>query len=542
MTIWSPIPFPSRAARAQPPDPAVNPSRRRSRTAGFVAVLLAPLVLASAPDLPAQIIPVKTVPLATGDQFLVHPTGRLGMGGVSLALDDPEGDPFTNPAQATRVESSRVVATPTYYSVSDGNGSGATLPLHLLLSPDGLWAGAVSLAVQEIRGPEPPTWIWPVLSQPTTAPSPLVVGPLPSDFRSLETRSAPSLFFSGALARRLEGGWSLGVSLSRAELDAVDGVEHLFAGSRTLEQDATLTDYRAGVVRESEEGILEGVLVHRRFDGEYRAGYLEWVPPEDPASCEPGVPCGGWTTRTEVNPDRTRTTGVQVGWVQRMPGSSWRIGTRATLNYKDHPKIPDYEIMNIPRDPGTTWAWSAGVGAGHSGETGEFGVDLIIEPVRSETWAAAQEPVERDGGGMILPGERTVENDFDFNNVRLRIGGSERVGAVRGDLGLQVYVVSYDLVQDDRVATSTRHEEESWVEWTPTWGIAMNIGSVEISYRGRVTLGTGRPAIAPEPIPWARTTLNQSAGIDFLPAPRGPLALDAAHATTHRIGVSVPLD
>lgn len=515
--------------------------RRGGRVAGLAAVLLS-LVLASAAGVDAQVIPVKTVPLATGDQFLVHPSGRLGMGGVSLALDDPDGDLFTNPAEAIRVQGSRVIGTPTYYSVSDGNGSGATLPLTLLLSSDGPWAGAVSLAIQEIRGPEPPSWGWPVFLEPTTAPSPLVVGPLPRDFRSLERRSAPSLFFSGVLARRLEGGWSVGVSLSRAELDAVDGVEHLFAGSRTLEQDATLTDYRAGLVREGEAGVLDAVLLHRRFDGVYRAGYPTWVTPEDPTTCEPGIPCGEWTTRTEVNPDRTRTTGLRVGWVQRVSGSDWRVGTRATLNYKDHPEIPNYEIMNIPRDPGTTWAWSAGVGAGRTGETGAFGVDLLVEPVRSETWAAAEEPVERDGGGVILPGERTVENDFDFSNVRLRIGASERVGDIRGELGLQVYAVSYELLQNDRVAVTTRHQEESWVEWTPTWGISLDVGNVELSYRGRVTLGTGRPGVAPQGGPWAATTIDQSAGIDFLPAPEGPLVLDPAHAITHRIGVSVPLE
>ena len=28
----------------------------------------------------------------------------------------------------------------------------------------------------------------------------------------------------------------------------------------------------------------------------------------------------------------------------------------------DHPKIPNYEIMNIPRDPGTSWSYNLGVG------------------------------------------------------------------------------------------------------------------------------------------------------------------------------------
>ena len=41
----------------------------------------------------AQVIPLKTVPVATGDQFLLLPSQRLGMGGVSIALDDALLDP-----------------------------------------------------------------------------------------------------------------------------------------------------------------------------------------------------------------------------------------------------------------------------------------------------------------------------------------------------------------------------------------------------------------------------------------------------------------
>lgn len=514
---------------------------------GSVGVAITILALAIGPmdgllapgPLEAQVIPVKTIPLATGDQFLVHPSERTGMGSVSLALDDPEGDPFVNPAKATRLEASRLVGDPTYYSVSDGNGSGTTLPVTVLLSSDGPWSGGVSLAIQEIRGPEPPSWGWAFDLPPGVQSELALIDPLPGDFRSLEERSAPNLFFTGVLARRLGNGWSLGAGVTRADLDAVDGVEHLFPGSRTLEQDATMTDFRAGVIHDGDAGTLEAVLLHRRFDGEYRAGYLTWVQPGDPTSCEPGFPCGEWRTVTEINPDRTRTTGLQVGWVHRMEGSPWRVGTTAVLNYKDHPDIPNYEIMSIPRDPGTTWAWSAGVGVGRSDDEGAYGADLILEPVRSETWALAEEVVERVGGGVLLPGERTVENDFDFNNVRIRLGGSRTLGQVRGELGLQVYAVSYDLVQDDRIAVTTRSQEESWVEWIPTWGLSMRVGSVDLSYRGRLTLGTGRPGTFTDQIPMVGVL--QAADVDFLPAPNGPLALNAAHSMTHRLGVSVPL-
>lgn len=56
----------------------------------------------------AQLIPVKTAPVATGSQFRVVPGDRYGMGGVSIAVRDLLGDAFVNPAKAARLESSLV--------------------------------------------------------------------------------------------------------------------------------------------------------------------------------------------------------------------------------------------------------------------------------------------------------------------------------------------------------------------------------------------------------------------------------------------------
>ena len=52
--------------------------------------------------LSAQLISLKSVPVATGDQFLMFPSQYLGMGGVSIALDDTLYDPFANPAKGSR--------------------------------------------------------------------------------------------------------------------------------------------------------------------------------------------------------------------------------------------------------------------------------------------------------------------------------------------------------------------------------------------------------------------------------------------------------
>ena len=86
-----------------------------------------------------QFVALKTVPVASGDQFLLFPSRNLGMGGVGIALNDSVQDPFVNPAKGARVQSSHVFAAPVYYNVSNRAGSGGSLPLGALFS--GRWFG-----------------------------------------------------------------------------------------------------------------------------------------------------------------------------------------------------------------------------------------------------------------------------------------------------------------------------------------------------------------------------------------------------------------
>ena len=98
----------------------------------------------------AQVIAIKTVPVATGDQFLILPSERLGMGGVSIALDDMLLDPFVNPAKGALIEESVFLGTPTFYGISNANGSGRSLPVTALFRSDGGF-GAISFALQQLE-------------------------------------------------------------------------------------------------------------------------------------------------------------------------------------------------------------------------------------------------------------------------------------------------------------------------------------------------------------------------------------------------------
>src|SRR5574342_576712 len=71
------------------------------------ALLLFTLSFALGSTAAAQIIPIRSVPLAQGDQLLIFPTANLGMGGVSIALADSLRDPFRNPAMGARVAAAR---------------------------------------------------------------------------------------------------------------------------------------------------------------------------------------------------------------------------------------------------------------------------------------------------------------------------------------------------------------------------------------------------------------------------------------------------
>ena len=64
------------------------------------AFLMVGVFLNAPPSLvSAQFISVKSVPVATGDQFLLFPSQNMGMGGINIAVDDPLLDPFTKPSK-----------------------------------------------------------------------------------------------------------------------------------------------------------------------------------------------------------------------------------------------------------------------------------------------------------------------------------------------------------------------------------------------------------------------------------------------------------
>lgn len=474
----------------------------------------------------AQLISISTVPLASGDQFLIFPSQRLGMAGVSLALDDAILDPFSNPARGARIERSFVFTAPSFYDVTSDNGSGRTLPLGgLFLGEE--WFGGGVFTLQELSLAREEQFFFPVCDFCRFSSAP----------ERLSDRSSRNVYLVGMLGRRdPERNLSVGGSLSFADLDAMGGVEHLYAGSQRIDQSGDVLDLRAGLVKEwADERTLDVTVVHNRIDMSHEVTYLEWVWLGDSIGSvlEP---------RIEENLDRTNTWGAQAVYAQPLAATGWRIGGLLTGNRKSHPKIPNYEIQNIPRDPGDSWAFNLGVGLSRTEGPHSFGFDLIYEPIWSDTWQEADQPIQTATGRTIPKGSKTIENEFSFSNYTVRVGFGHESARGGFQLGVEARSIRYELDQFDNVTVSRREQEESWTEWTPSWGGVLKLQGVHLRYLGRLTTGTGRPGVTwtPQGRAFAEADLA-AAGGNILAAPSGPLTLQDADVWTHQVSVIIPL-
>src|SRR2546428_3706889 len=121
-----------------------------SRVVSLFAVLLA-----VAGTVPAQSIPIQTVPIVPADQFDIFPSYTLAMGEVSIAVPDTLHDPFVNPAKGARLRAARFFGSPTFYNVSHDAGAGRTLPIGLL-SAAGSWYGGFALALPQVDASRSP--------------------------------------------------------------------------------------------------------------------------------------------------------------------------------------------------------------------------------------------------------------------------------------------------------------------------------------------------------------------------------------------------
>lgn len=494
------------------------------RSFALTTSTLAALTMAAGP-LEAQLIGIRTIPVAAGDQFLLVPSKTMGMGGVSIAIDDSLGDPFQNPAAGARLGESLVFGAPTFYSVTNHAGSARSLPVGALFGGR-RWFGGGALALQQLRPGAEQFWAAPLLEADASLIWP---GPQPV------LKSQNNLYATGFLGFRLPGDKvAIGAGAFLADLNGMDGVEHLYGFAQQIDQFGSVRDLRLGLLASLAGGrSLEATVLHNRFRMTHDVTYVDWVL----------IDSTTWTwepqTRVETNLDRTNTWGLHLRYTQPL-ASGWRVGAIFTGNRKLHPKIPNYDLMNIPRDPGGTWAYNVGAGVSRRSGPAAFALDVIYEPAWSHTWAEAEEPTPKAGGGTIGVGEMTVKNRFAFSNALVRMGVSRDIDKVGLALGLQVRAIDYELQQADLVAGTSRRQNESWMEWMPTWGMEVRFPEFRIAYQGRATMGTGRPGVA-----WGPATLGRAEDLavatDIVVAPGAPLTLQEATVITHQFFISLPI-
>ena len=468
------------------------------------------------PTLVAQSIPIKTVPVAEGDQFLLFPSQNLAMGGVSIALDDPWHDPFINPAKGGNMTGLHFVSTPVYYSFSTDMrdrdaGSGRTLPMGMLVNHSPLFGGAV-VVWQELVAPERQDirWMSPTLNRFVD---------LDSNKRSL---SRSNIYLFGMAGMQIPNSdLSVGASALVADLQGLEGVNLLYVNSNDVHQAGNMAQYRlglyyAGMGRQQ----ADLVLLHHRFNMTHTQ--QRW---------------NGEKFDDQTEFDETYGWAVQAGYQHKI-SNEWRLGAQLTGDWKHHPKIPNYDLMQIPRDPGNSAAYNIGIGMARRHGNATFGLDMIYEPIWSHTWADALNDIRRSSGAIIPAGYKTVDNEFRFRNVLMRMGVHHEGELFDFLFGVNMHGISYHLEQEDFVAENIRRQDESWTEWLVSAGFGARFPEFQIRYLSRLKMGTGRPGTDVR----ARSSAEQAfMNADFIVAPNGPLTLTEAHILTHQVTVIVPL-
>jgi hypothetical protein len=502
-------------------------------TSGPRAVRFVVLFGSLASSAAAQLIPIKTVPIAQGDQFQIFPSNNLGMGSVGIALPDSLLDPFVNPATGARVRAARFFSAPTVYTLSKNSGAGRSLPL-AALARRGTWFGGLALALQQVE---------PSRAQDNPFLTPLPGGPLVGGdvIPGPDDRAHTNRYLFAMAGKELAGsGVSVGASALWGGLHALDGLDLLYSDSRRVDEAGHTLDLRLGLLKEWTSGrSLEAVFLHNRFAATHDVMYVDQV-------WDPGLQQFSEVVRKQHNDDRTNTWGMHLEYQMPLASSGWRIGWVATANRLSHPKTPDYAsplAARVPLEPGRTSAYNLGVGLSKVSGPARFAIEGVLEPIRSYTWDDAKIPTVTVAGGPIPVGGKTLENRFTFANTLFRMGTSHDIELARPgqvaevQFGVVVRSIRYRLRQADHVALTQRSVETGWVEWSPTWGLGLRFPDLEIRYRGRITYGASRTLGPVFPDRVIAVDRNSFIG----PLPLGPLNLVDVNTTTHQLSISLPL-
>ena len=500
----------------------LQPCSHRTRDSyvsrAVVALILLVATVGFARELEAQSISPRTVPVQMSQQFDIIPSDRAAMGRVSIALDDALLDPFVNPAKATRLKAGTLSVAPYFHSQSESRGGGRTFPISGIATT-GKWAFGGLFALQQLDRTRL-SWNAPLSEQ-----------------------SASNQYVTGMIARRLGGGFAVGASAYVATLEAEQGIDQLYSGSDRILQEGSAGDARVGVTRQWGQGQnFEVILLRSRFDMTHDvhwAGFRQFTAP------------GVFTQvpeRTEHNRDHTTTWGAHSEYSKPVGAEGWKLGVLGTVNRLSHPKIPDYrinDVITVPRDPGHTWAYNAGVGMSRAFGSATFGFDVVMEPMYSTTWAEAERDTVTPRGVTIPKGGHTVDNRFRFSNSLLRFGFEHMAPPTDSathfgvQFGLGVNSIRYRLWQTDQVRDASRVQREQWMEWTPSLGFKLRGAGYEIRYALSMTCGAGGECMPCVLGCGDDVTVAAPNSGGVIAAPTAALRFNGGRVTTQRLTISL---
>ena len=475
----------------------------------------------------AQEIAVKSIPVATGSQFLLYPSEFTGLSSLTIALDDALADPFSNPAKGANIRENYFSTTPYYYSIgatSNLNGHATrTIPVGALVRR-GSYFGGVSVAWQEmVRRP---------IQRCCTVfgeidPNLLISSSLVSSVTVTENSTTRNnLYVVASGGKVLREGLSAGISVFLANLKGVEGVQLLYSQGDDVDQDGRMATYKAGLYQRWADGrTAELVAQYHTFSMSHAMVAFVWGE-ED-----------GWHSEKRLENDETNGVALRLAYTQPM-AHGWRFGARVVGDWKTHPKIPNYDLMQIPRDPGNTGAYNVGLGLSRVIEKTTYAFEFIYEPIWSHTWANAVEDIIIDDEPTgVKAGDMTVENYFRFHNSIFRVGVRQAGSRLKFGLGLDLHLFRYRLNQEDFVQRSKRVLDEAWGEWTLSTGLGYDFTGFRLQYQSIITWGTGQPGIRQPGVGMNDRALNAS----FVVAPAGALDLLDARVWTHRLSLLIPL-
>ncbi|NLP12805.1 hypothetical protein GX408_20585 [bacterium] len=454
-----------------------------------------------------QGISVKTVPLLSTDQFSLVPSFRDGMAGVSLAVPDGLADLFINPGKMDTAKSSEWFMQPKYshwtfahettvrshnrgfyYSLEKTNAHSSllTLPIGVYLQRNKLYSGLMT-AVQSLSA---------------------------SGERSAQFKAGnyPLCWLAGLRLPSIKS--SIGIGLDYVGIRGIDGVYLLYPNAIGLDQRGSARQFKVGASMDIGQGDRWNVLAGRYFFNMVQKAVAVTNKDEN----------NGWLVQTE--------------YVKKI-STPLTLALMVTMDRRHHPKIPDYPLAGVPRDPGNTQAWNFGLGAKWENETSLFGVDLLYEPIDAKTWVDAANDTRIWNGETIAKGVVILRNDYQFYNRILRTGFQLKPAPfLTMASGVQLKWYSYNYYQNDLIngMETTGKPQREWTETVWSARVGFKTKKIDVGYSLQLQAGMG---LLERQWLWRMLVLEESAmdiaRADFFIPPTIPLNVTPVLYYTQRI-------